>query len=220
MMQNITLTITEPRQWDGYYNSGNNDEDVLFVPTDDPTPVGSLVRIKLSFLNGPQFFLNGVVIWRRPVSKGQQRLRPGVGVRLHSSEGSKIGYVRGFARGGLLDKRTASRLPVRLRVTYKTQSARRMNFTRNITESGVLLAAAELLTESTSVELIIMPPMDLPPVKLLGTVVRHVQDEGGKAMGIRLDFGTDDEKCRFSMLVRDIERSFHQGRLEEQFIAK
>jgi len=219
MMQNITLTISEPRQWDGYYNAGD-DEDVLFVPTDDPTPVGSLVRIKLSFLQGPQFFLTGVVIWRRPVSKGHQRLRPGVGVRLHRSEGSKISYVRGFARGGLLDKRTSSRLPVRLRVTYKTQAARRMNFTRNVTESGVLLAAAELLPETTSVELIIMPPMDLPPVKLLGTVVRHVKDESGNAMGIRLDFRDEDEERRFSLLVRDMERAFNKGRLEEQFIAK
>lgn len=161
-----------------------------------------------------------MVIWRRPVSRGQQRLRPGVGVRLHRSEGSKIGYVRGFARGGLLDKRAAPRLPVRLRVTYKTRSARRMNFTRNVTETGVLLAAAELLPETTSVELVIMPPMELAPVKVEGTVVRHVVDESGKAMGIRLDFASADEQHRFALLVRDIERAFHRGRLDEQFIAK
>lgn len=219
MIRNIALTITEPRQWDGYYSS-SGEEDVLFIPTDDPTPVGTEVRIKLSFHHGPQFFLNGVVIWRRPVGKGRQRLRPGVGVRLHKSERSKIAYVRGFARGGLLDKRSSPRLPVRLRVTYKTASARRMNFTRNLTESGVLLAAAELLPESTTVELVIMPPLGLPPVKLEGTVVRHVEDESGKAMGIQMNFRDDDEKQRFSHLVRDIERAFHHGRLEEQFIAK
>lgn len=219
MMQNIALLITEPRQWDGYYNT-DGDEDVLFVPTDDPTPVGSMVRVKLSFQQGPQFFLSGVVIWRRPVSKGQQRLRPGVGVRLHKFEASKIGYVRGFARGGLLDKRASPRLPVRLRVTYRTQAARRMNFTRNVTESGVLLAVAELLPQDTSVELVIMPPLELSAVKLKGTVVRHVEDDAGKAMGIRMDFVDDAEERRFSLLVRDIERAFHKGRLEEQYIAK
>ncbi len=218
-MHNISLTITEPRQWEGYYSS-TGDEDVLFVPTSDPTPVGTQVRIKLTFLNGPQFFLNGIVIWRRPANKGQQRLRPGVGVRLLNSETSKIGYVRGFARGGLLDKRASPRLPVRLRVTYKTSSARRMNFTRNVTESGVLLAAAEMLPKTTSVALVIMMPLDLAAMKLQGTVVRHVEDEAGKAMGIRLDFASVDEERRFSMLVRDLERAFNQGRLDEQFIAK
>jgi len=219
MMQNISLIITEPRQWEGYFDS-SGEEGVLFVPTDAQTPVGSQVRIKLTFQQGPQFFLNGVVIWRRPAAKGPQRLRPGVGVRLHKSENSKISYVRGFARGGLLDKRAAPRLPVRLRVTYKTQNARRMNFTRNVTESGVLLASAELLPQDTSVEIVVMPPLDLRPMKLQGTVVRHVQDEGGKAMGIRIDFADDDEQRRFKVLVRDIERAFHQGRLDEEFIAK
>jgi Tfp pilus assembly protein PilZ len=219
MMQNIALTISEPRQWDGYYST-SGDEDVLFVPTTDATPVGADVRVNLTFLQGPQFFLNGVVIWRRPASKGQQRLRPGVGVRLHGSETSKIGYVRGFARGGLLDKRASPRLPVRLHVTYKTSSARRMNFTRNITESGVLLAAAEVLPKTTSVALVIIMPLDLPPMKLLGTVVRHLEDEAGKAMGIRLDFANPDEEHRFSVVVRDLERAFNQGRLEEKFIAK
>ncbi len=218
-MQNIALSIAEPRQWDGYY-SASGEEDVLFVPTSDPAPVGTMVRVKLSFQQGPQFFLNGVVIWRRPVSKGQQRLRPGVGVRLHRSESSKIGYLRGYARGGLLDKRAAPRLPVRLRVTYNTQSARRLNSTRNVAETGVLLAVAELLPEKTTVELTLFPPLELPPMKLRGTVVRHVEDESGKAMGIRMDFNNEDEQHQFALLVRDIERAFHRGRLEEQFIAK
>jgi hypothetical protein len=109
---------------------------------------------------------------------------------------------------------------VRLRVTYKTGTARRMNFTRNITESGVLLSVAEVLPLGTTVELTLMPPLDLPPVKLRGTVVRHVQDDGGRAMGIQVDFADDDEKRHFGSLVRDIERAFHRGRLEEQYIAK
>lgn len=218
-MRNLQLTIAEPRQWETYYSS-SGDEDMVFCPTEAPAGVGELVRVKLVFRDGPQFFLSGVVVWRRPPGQGVRRLRPGVGVRIHRSERTKIGYIRGYARGGLLDHRGAPRLPVRLRVTYRTEKARRMNFTRNITESGVLLSAAEMLAEGTSVELSMVAPLDLPPVKLRGTVVRHVEDEAGRAMGISLDFHTDEDKQRFALLVRDIERAFHQGRLAEEFVAK
>jgi hypothetical protein len=95
-----------------------------------------------------------------------------------------------------------------------------MNFTRNVTESGVLLAVAELLPQDTSVELVIMPPLEHGPVKLRGTVVRHVEDDAGRAMGIRMDFVDDAQERQFGLLVRDIERAFHKGRLEEQYIAK
>ena len=39
-------------------------------------------------------------------------------------------------------------------------------------------------------------------------------------MGIRLDFTTSEEERRFAVQVRDLERAFNQGRLDEQFIAK
>ncbi len=221
-MQDLVLTIAEPRQWDDCH-SLQGDDHVLFVPTEDPPPVGANLRVRLSFLRGPQFFLNGVVIWRRPQGKGEQRLRSGVGLRVHSCDRAKVEYVRGYLRGGLLDKRASSRLPVRLQVTYRTagtSSARRMNFTRDITETGLLLAAAELLPESTTVELVIIPPLELPPVKLQGTVVRHISDEAGRAMGIRLELGEDRERRRFARLLGDIERAFHKGLLPDQFIAK
>jgi Tfp pilus assembly protein PilZ len=218
-MRNLVLTIAEPRQWDAYY-SIQGSADMLFCPTGETITVGEVVRIKVSFMGGPQFFLTGVVVWRRAAGTTGRRLRPGVGVRLNESERSKVGYIRGFARGGLIDKRRAPRLPLRLRVTYRASSARRVNFTRNLTQSGILLSAAELLPVNTPVELSLALPVDDSRVRLVGTVVRHVEDDRGRAMGIRLDFESEAESRRFAGLVRDLERAFNTGKLEEAYIDK
>jgi Tfp pilus assembly protein PilZ len=218
-MRNLVLTIAEPRQWDAFY-SVQGTADMLFCPTDDHITVGEVVRVKVRFLGGPQFFVSGVVVWRRAAQATRRRLRPGVGVRLNESERSKVGYIRGYARGGLLDKRRSPRLPLRLRVTYRASSARRVNFTRNITHTGILLSAAELLPVDTSVELSLATPNEDGPVKLHGTVVRHVEDERGRAMGIRLDFDDEAQAQRFAVLVRELERSFNAGKLDEALVDK
>ncbi len=218
-MRRLTLAIAEPRQWDAYY-SASGEADLLFCPTEEELTVGEVVRVKVVFIGGPQFFVSGVVVWRRPRGSGSARLRPGVGVRLNASERSKVSYLRGYARGGLLDKRRTPRLPVRLRVTYQASSARRVNFTRNVTTTGILLAAAELLPVDTRVKLTLAPPLDPTPMKLVGTVVRHVEDDRGRAMGIRLDFADEAEERRFHGMVRDVERAFNTGKLGEEHIAK
>jgi hypothetical protein len=218
MMWNLSMTLPEPKLWDSFFTSSQG-SGVLFCPTDDPPTVGQRARVKLTFSGGPRFYLAGVVIWRRPPSKGSQRLRAGAGIQLNPTELQKIDYIRAFSRGGLLEKRRAHRLPVRLQVTYKTRSGRRVNFTRDITDTGILLNAAELLPVQTSVEVTIVPPPNLMPSKLNGTVVRHVDDDRGRAMGIRLDFADEAERGRFATWVRELERTFNGGELSEEFVA-
>lgn len=218
-MRHLKLVVGEVSQWDAFY-SVSGDADMLFVPTEDAISVGEVVRVRTVFSAGPQFLVSGVVVWRRPAGAGAGRLRPGVGVRLNASERPKIQYIRGFCRGGLIDKRGTARLPLRVRVTYKATAARRVNFTRDLTTTGVLLAAAELLPVGTVLELTLMPPLELPALKLQGEVVRHVEDDRGRAVGIRFDFASPEEEARLLRLVKDLERAFQTGQLGEEHIAK
>ena len=67
-------------------------------------------------------------------------------------------------------------------------------------------------------ELTLIAPLDFPPVRLRGEVVRHLTDERGRAMGVRIDFADDGERVQFSRLVRDLERAFLGGTLPEEFV--
>lgn len=217
-MWNLSLTVPEPRLFEEFFSSSQG-AGVLFCPSDDPPTVGQRARVKLTFQGGPRFYLTGVVIWRRPASRTPGRLKAGAGLQLGPTESQKIEYIRAFVRGGLMDKRKAHRLPIRLQVTYKGRAGRRVNFTRDLTDSGLLVNAAELLPAQTSVELTILPPPSLSPMKLQGTVIRHVEDDRGKAMDIRLDFTDDGERSRFGTWVRDLERAFNSGELSDEFAA-
>lgn len=215
-MRSFSILIAETSQWAGYYDV-ENDSGELFCPTENPPQVGEPVRVKVTFTAGPSVFIQGIAIWRRPASKGPSRLRPGVGILVNDTDRPKLDFLRGFARGGMLDKRGFRRLPARLRVTYRTASGRRMNFTRDITRNGILLSVATLLPIDTVVELTVVPPPQFPPLKLNGTVVRHVQDENGKAMGIRLDFANSQEEQLFTRLVEELEKAFSAGTLSDEF---
>lgn len=218
-MRSIEMSIPEPGQWDAYY-SVQDDEDRLFCPTEKPLTVGEVLRVKVVFHRGPQFYLSGVVLWRRAPSQARTRLKPGVGLRLNASERAKVAYIRGFARGGLLDKRSAPRVPVRLRITYRAAGARRVNFTRDVTATGLLVSVAQLLPTDEQVQLTVVPPADLGPLRLVGTVVRHVEDDRGRAMGVRLDFEDAEQRERYVALVRQVESLFRAGDLGEAYIAQ
>lgn len=218
-MRQLTLAIAEPGQWETYF-SVSGESDMLFCPTEEIVSVGEVVRLRVVFETGPQFLLGGVVTWRRAAGAAGGKLRAGVGLRLNFSERGKVQYIRGYARGGLLDKRTEPRLPLRLRVTYRSSGARRVNFTRDLTQNGMLLATSELFPVGTSLELTVMPPADTFSVlRVKGEVVRQVEDDRGRAVGISFRFATRDEQSTMGRLVRSIERAFHEGRLAEEHFA-
>lgn len=218
-MRSIQLSVPEPGQWDAYY-SVQDEEDRLFCPSEQSLTVGEVLRVKVVFHRGPQFYLSGVVLWRRAPSKARSRLKSGVGIRLNASERAKVSYIRGFARGGLLDKRSAPRIPVRLRVTYRAGDTRRVNFTRDVTTQGLLVSVAQILPKQEQVQLTVVPPADLVPERLVGTVVRHVEDDRGRAMGVRLDFTDPQQQDRYEAMVHRVESMFRAGELGEAYIAQ
>src|SRR5438105_1680315 len=111
-----------PKYYEGPSGAG------LFVPGGDPPNVGERVTVEVIFQGGPRVLLHGFVLWRR--TSGDARARPGVGVGIDGAEGSKLRYLIGYVRGGLIDVREKRRLPVRLRVAYTGAKGRRVNFTR------------------------------------------------------------------------------------------
>lgn len=218
-MRQLKLTIGEPSRWEAYY-SVSGEAHMLFCPSEETISVGEVLRVRVAFSGGPQFLLGGVVVWRRTATPGATRLRPGVGLRLNPSERSKVQYIKGYARGGLLDKRGAQRLPLRLRITYRASGARRVNFSRDLTTTGVLLGTSELMSLGTTLDLSIASPLDhLPTLSLRGEVVRHVEDDRGRAVGISFRFADAEEEQRTAQVVRDIERAFHNGLLGDEHIA-
>ncbi|MDY0002665.1 MAG: PilZ domain-containing protein [Polyangia bacterium] len=218
-MRQLKLAISEPGQWEAFY-SVSGESDMLFCPTEETISVGEVIRLRVAFANGPQFLLGGVVMWRRATGAAGGRLRAGVGIRINFSERTKVQYIRGYSRGGLLDKRGEARLPLRLRVTYRASGARRVNFTRDLTRSGMLLATSELFPVGASLELTLMPPADShPALKVRGEIVRHVEDDRGRAVGISFRFASSGEEMDMRRLVESIERAFHEGRLGEEHFA-
>lgn len=217
-MRNYTLKMTPRRQWSDHYQS-NGEGNVVFCPTDDPAPAGERARLRLVWPGGPQFFLSGVVVWCRRPGAAPGRLRPGVGIALHPAEGMKIRYIGDWVCGLRTERRRSPRLPVRLPVVYKNGVVRRVNCTRDLNASGILLNSAEPLPVHTGLSLDLRPPGGLMPVHIRGTVVRQVVDAQGMALGIRLDFQSGRQRLRIARMAADLEQALRRGELEARYLA-
>jgi hypothetical protein len=191
----------------------------IFCPTAEPPDVGADVRLEITFVQGPRFFLRGTVMWRRP-QLNDPRARAGVGVKLHPGDSGKLGYVNAWVRGGVLDKREQRRLPVRLRVTYTARTGRRINFTRDLSEAGVFVRSQELLDLNTPIKLLISPPgEDYKPFSLQGTVARLVDDPDERGMGIQLEFSNEQTKEQYVAFVRRLEKEYLAGKLPDDVVS-
>lgn len=217
-MQRLQLRLANMQQWYEHLDNTSG-ESILFAPTDAPPPAGSSVLLDVVFVEGPRIFLKGVVIWRRSRASSSRDILPGAGVRIRSSDKDKIEYVNGFVRGGLLDKRgSGRRLPIRLQVTYSCASGRRMNFTRDLNEEGLSLNSSELLKISSPVILEVIFPAGLGVFRLSGTVVRHIDDDGGRGMGIRLLFEDEAQGNRYKETLKKVEELLLSGRLSSELL--
>src|SRR5947208_17154816 len=112
-MTRLKLHLLERADFHKYHDAPGAS---IFVPGSDPPNVGERVTVEVIFQGGPRVLLHGFVLWRR--TSGDARARPGVGVGIDGAEGSKLRYLLGYVRGGLIDVREKRRLPVRLRVAY------------------------------------------------------------------------------------------------------
>jgi len=156
-------------------------------------------------------------LWRR--TTGDARARPGAGVGIDGAEQSKIRYLLGYVRGGLIDVRERRRLPVRLRVAYTGQKGRRVNFTRDLNEEGAFVRTAEMLELGASTMLLISPPGgDYRPVDVAATVTRQHTEGGDRGVGVRFDFKDDSERARWAAFVQKLESDYLDGRLSDDVL--
>jgi len=216
-MKRLRLRVSSPDDWQRYFDP-NISGGGIFCPTPDPPEVGTEVRIEVTFVSGPRFFIRGLIIWRRP-QLSDPRARAGVGIKVDSSERNKVSYVNAWARGGVLDKREQRRLPVRLRVTYTARAGRRINFTRDLSEDGIFVRSQELLELETRIKLLLVPPGDYKPFELVGAVSRLVDDPVDRGMGIRLHFATEEDRARYAAFVQLLERQYLAGELPDEVVS-
>jgi Tfp pilus assembly protein PilZ len=190
-------------------------DSTIFIAQDDPPRIGEEVRLDLVVgHSGPRVILRGKVIARRV--KGDSTLPRGCSVALGAEEREKINYLNGFVRGGLLNLRERRRLPIRLECTYGGIDGPVNSFTRDINEEGVFVISEDPLPEESEIHLLLSFPGRPEPVSLAG-VVSHtvvIEDEDVPGMGIRFQFGRD-EQAGFVSLIDELEDRFVHGTLPE-----
>ena len=212
-MTRLKLHLVERQDLHKYYEAASG----LFVPGVDAPNVGDRVTVEVIFQGGPRVLLHGVVLWRR--TTGDARARPGAGVGIDGAEQSKIRYLLGYVRGGLIDVREKRRLPVRLRVAYTGAKGRRVNFTRDLNEEGAFVRTAEMLDLGATTLLLISPPGgDYRPVEVQATVTRQHAQGQDRGVGVRFDFRDDQERTRWGAFVHKLESDYLDGRLSDDVL--
>jgi len=189
----------------------------LFVPGADPPNVGERVTVEVIFQGGPRVLLHGFIMWRR--TAGDARARAGSGIGIDAAEQSKLRYLIGYVRGGMIDVRERRRLPVRLRVAYSGAKGRRVNFTRDLNEEGAFVRTAEMLEFGASTVLQISPPGgEYKPVEVQATVTRQSSEGVDRGVGVRFDFKDDQERARWAGFVGKLESDYLDGRLPDDVL--
>lgn len=217
-MKRLRIRVPSPDDWWRFFDP-NIAGGGIFCPATDPPGVGSEIRLEITFISGPRFFLRGIVMWRRP-QLNDPRTRPGAGIKINPRDQNKLGYVNAWVRGGMVDKREQRRLPVRLRVTYTGRSGRRINFTRDLSEEGLFVRSQELLELNTPIKVLLSPPgADYKPVSLSGTVARLVDDPDERGMGIQLTFKNEIERDSFAAFVQKLEEAYLAGQLPDEVVS-
>jgi Tfp pilus assembly protein PilZ len=214
MSSRLKLHLVERGDFAKFYDP-NTPGGGLFVASADPPPIGTQRTVEVVFQGGPRVLLHGKVLWRR--ATGDQRARPGVGIGFDPTEQAKLSYIQGYVRGGLLDVRRKSRLPVRLRVAYVGPSGhRRINFTRDINDEGAFVRTAELPEIGAVTLLLLSPPGEgYKPIEVRATVARLQNDGFDRGVGVRFEFATPDERQRFETFMKKLESDYLDGTLPD-----
>ncbi len=216
-MSRLKLHLVERSDFAKVYDP-NTPGGGLFVANSDPPQVGSQHTVEVVFQAGPRILLHGKVLWRR--ATGDARTRPGVGIGFDATERTKLNFVMGYVRGGLIDVRERKRLPVRLRVAYLGPGGiRRINFTRDLNEEGAFVRASHLLEVGESTLLLITPPSDsYTPVEVRATVARQQNDGVERGMGVRFSFKSEEERAHLQSFVEKLEADYLEGTLPDSVL--
>ena len=192
-MIRLNLQLEEKSLWFDHAEA-TDDGIVVFVPMSKPPPAGTGVEIDVRFKEGCRIFLAGTVIWRR--GKAAPGMPAGAGVTIKEGHAPRIAFIHGYVRGGLVDRRAGQkRIPARLQVVYRAGKAMRVNFTRDLSRSGISLNCAQPARLGDVLDLRVIFPLSFGTHHVLGEVVRHIHDDMGTAMAVRLT--TDDPANNF-----------------------
>jgi type IV pilus assembly protein PilZ len=204
-VEELKLRLVQREDWGRYFDPAA--DGTIFCPTPEPPAVGTAVKLEILFQGGPRAYLRCLVIWRRPSSNPQ--VRPGVGLRVQPVDQGVLEYIDNHA-AGQADRRARRRLPLRLRVSYTAHNARRVNFSRDISEDGLFVGSADPLAVGEETSLLILPPGgQFRPVEVRAKVAR-VTTTPARGMGVKFIFADAAERERFASFV---------GRLEQQWLA-
>jgi hypothetical protein len=193
------IKIFDPRDW------------TVFVPTGETIENGTQLRVDLD-VGGWLVTLRGTVIDTRDEPDG-------VVVALAGSEREKINYLNGFVRGGLLNLRRKTRLPIRLAVTYGAVEGPAKTFTRDINEEGLFLFTDKPLPETSQIHMLVTVPGKQQPLSLMGKVMHTIlaQDEEPPGMGIVFDID-DGQRTELVVVIRELEELLEKNALPDPAI--
>lgn len=197
--QSEWIKIFDPRDW------------TVFVPTDEPIENGRQLRIDLD-VGGWLVTLRGTVV-------GTREEPSGIIVALSGSERDKINYLNGFVRGGLLNLRRKSRLPVKLQVTYGAIEGPAKTFTKDINDEGLFLFTDKPLPETSQVHMLVSVPGKQQPLSLMGKVSHTIlaQDEEAPGMGIVFDLD-EAQREHLQAVIRELEDLLEKNELPDPVI--
>jgi PilZ domain len=216
-LRRLKRALRSNRDWLNFYDT--RIANTVFCSTSRPPSIGARVEIDLLIYKGPRLKLEGQVTWRR-VSTKNQRMEPGVRIRVSNAQRKLLDRVDAWRRSGVRNRRLHRRLPVRLRATYTTvKLRRRVNFVYDLSPNGLFLAASRLVPPDSAVRLTVIPPGEASPQSLTGRVARCVEEPEGRGMGIELSFDDTFSEQRYIALVEQLEQKYISGELSQRHLA-
>ncbi len=183
-MNRLTLELEDKSLW--FKHAEATDDGILvFVPTAKPPPAGVGVEVDVRFKGGCRIFLAGTVLWRR--GKSASGMPSGAGIVIKDGHAPRVAFIHGYVRGGLVDRRAGQkRIPAKLQVVYRAGNAMRVNFTRDLSRSGICLNCAQPVPLEDMLDLRVIFPMNIGTHHVQGKVIRHIHDDMGTAMAVQL----------------------------------
>ena len=212
----IRLLVPRREEWEQHLDA-KKQESVLFCPGPGAPATGTRVTVDVVFAGGPRFLVRGRVIWRRQST--DRRMQAGMGVEVEPQYERTLRYISGFSLGDISERRIHPRLPIRLRVTYGVHGRRRMNFTRDLSASGLYIHSVQPIGDNEPVQIGIVPPSGSSPVPLVGHVARREEELDQTGMAIRFEFVDGPSQARFAAFVEELARQMEKGQLPEEFFS-
>lgn len=196
----ITVRFDAPSDLlDAYFDHGRLGG--LFVPVaPDAAEMGDEVRVELAFPDGKAFRTRCRVVWRRVVpSPG---LPAGLGLEFLATEKHTRDLLLDLAHGRRIPfrPRSAIRLPLALRVKFRTPAGVVDTVTEDVSEMGCLVRTVLEVGAGTEVAVSLRAPGRLLGLGLKATVVRVIPGRTG-GLGLRFEFRSDRERRRLRGLL-------------------